>query len=108
MLLLRISVAILTLVFAGCVAQGRLYTSVVRPYSTDFQGVPVGSKVCRVGEHRLKEPISGAGVSVTWTSRVIQEAALNAGITNLYYADLETFRILDGIYQKKTLILYGD
>lgn len=88
--------------------QGMLYTNVIRPYSTDFRGVPAGSKACRVGEYHLKEPVSGAGMTADWTSRVIQEAARESGITNLYYADLKTFRILDGIYQKRTLILYGD
>lgn len=92
----------------GCVGPGLLYTRVVTPYTRDFRDTPVGTKVCRVDEHRLREPVSGAGVSVSFTSRVLQEVALEAGITNLCHADLSTFSILNGIYEKKTLLLYGD
>ena len=37
-----------------------------------------------------------------------EEAARTAGMTNIYYADLETLSVLRGIYEKKTLILCGD
>ncbi|OGV66024.1 MAG: hypothetical protein A2283_08540 [Lentisphaerae bacterium RIFOXYA12_FULL_48_11] len=99
---------VLLFLCVGCVAQGRLYTKVVLPYSTDFQDAPSGTKACRIAEHRLKEPYTGAGITATWTSRVLEEATRNAGITNIYYADLETLSVLNGIYLKKTLIIYGD
>ncbi len=105
---LKIFAMTLLLFCMGCVAQGRLFTRVVTPYSSDFNCTPVGGKTFRVVEHQLKEPYTGAGVSATWTSRVLAEAARNSGITNIYYADLETFSILNGIYLKKTLIIYGD
>ena len=100
--------SVLLFLCAGCVAQGRLYTKVVTPYSTDFQDTPSGTKACRIAEHQLKEPYTGAGITATWTSRVLDETTRNAGISNIYYADLETFSILNGIYLKKTLIIYGD
>lgn len=93
---------------SGCVGTGLLYTRVVTPYTRDFRATPVGTKTCCVDEHHLREPLSGAGVSVSFTSRVLQEAAVSAGMTNLCYADLSTFSILNGIYEKKTLILHGD
>jgi hypothetical protein len=100
--------ALLTLATAGCAGQGLLYTRVVSPYSLEFHNTPVGGKKCRVNEHVLREPFSGAGVSVSLTSRVMKEAACTAGMTSLYFADLETFSLLNGLYRKKTLILYGD
>lgn len=101
-------VPLLSLATAGCVGGGLLYTRVVRPYSLDFQGTPAGNKTCRVNEHILREPFSGASVSVSVTSRIAAEAAHTAGITNLYYADLETLSVLNGLYEKRTLILCGD
>ena len=104
----RLFVALLTMATVGCVGQGMLYTRVVRTYSNDFSSTLAGSKTCRVNEHILKEPVSGAGVSVSFTSRVVEESARTAGMTNLYYADMETLSILNGIYKRKTLILNGD
>jgi hypothetical protein len=108
MRLFRLLVAMLSLATAGCAGQGMLYTRVVSPYSTDFHATPAGSKTCRVNEYILKDPVGGTHVSVDYTLRVVQKAAREAGITNLYYADLETFSILQGIYTRKTLILSGD
>lgn len=108
MSLFRMCITALVLMTAGCVGQGLFYTRVVSPYSHDFHNTPVGGKTCRVNEHSLKEPFSGAGVSASFTSRVVEEAAHAAGITNLYYADLETLSVLKGVYARKTLILCGD
>jgi hypothetical protein len=85
-----------------------LYTRVVRPYSHDFRGTPPGGKTCRVNEHVLREPFSGAHVSVSFTWGVLEEAARTAGMTSLYYADMETLSVLNGVYERKTLILCGD
>ena len=104
----RILIALLSLATAGCVGQGLLYTRVVDPYSTDFHATSVGGKTCRVNELILREPASGANVSVSFTLRLIEEAAREAGMTNLYYADIETLSVLQGIYETRTLILYGD
>jgi hypothetical protein len=96
------------LVMSGCVGQGILYTRVVRPNSTDFRVTPAGSNTCRMNQYNLREPVTGADVSVEFTLRVVEQAAREAGITKLYYADIETFSILNGAYEKKTLIVYGD
>ena len=101
-------VAVLTLAMSGCVGTGLIYTRVTRPYSRNFQGTPAGTKTCRVNEHILREPFSGASMSLSFTTRVAEEAARTAGMTNIYYADLETLSVLRGIYEKKTLILCGD
>jgi hypothetical protein len=110
MRLARMLVAMLSLATAGCAGpgQGMLYTRVVSPYSTDFHATPAGSKTCRVHEHIFKDPVGGTHVSVDYTLRVVQESARDAGITNLYYGDLETLSVLGGMYERKTLILSGD
>ena len=98
----------LSLTVTGCAGDGMLYTRVVHPYFPDFHATPVGSKECRVNKYTIKEPVSSANVSVSFTLRVMQETAREAGITNLYYADIETFSIMNGIYKRDTLILHGD
>ena len=108
MRLLRMLVTMLSLATAGCVGQGLLYTRVVSPYSHDFHATPTGGKTCRVNEHIFREPFSRTNVSVSFTSRVVEQAARAAGMTNLYYADLETLSVLNGVYQRKALILCGD
>jgi len=100
--------ALLSLATAGCAGQGLLYTRVVSPYSQDFHGTSTGSKTCRVNEHNLKEPFTSVDVSVLFSTSVVAEAAQAAGMTNLYYADLETLSVLKGIYERKTLIRCGD
>jgi len=106
--LFGVLVAMLSVATAGCVGQGMLYTRVVSPYSSDFHNTPAGCKACRVNEHAIKEPFTGANVSVTFTAHIVEEAARTAGMTNLYYADMETLSILNGIYKRKTLIICGD
>lgn len=93
---------------AGCAGRGILYTQVVRPYTRDYSCTPTGVKSCRVNEHTLREPFSGADVSVSVTTRVLVDAAHAAGMTHFYYADLETLSILNGIYERQTVILHGD
>ena len=100
--------AMLSLATAGCAGRGMLFTRVVTPYSTDFRATPAGSKTCRVSEHILREPVSGADISVLFTLRVLEDAAHAAGMKNLYYADEETLSLMNGIYERKTVILCGD
>ena len=104
----RMLVALLSLATAGCAGQGLLYTRVVTPYSIDYYDAPTGSKTCRVNEHSIKEPFTTIDVSVIFTTHVVEEAAHKAGITNLYYADIDTLSILGGIYERRTLIICGD
>ena len=104
----RLLGTLLSLATAGCAGQGLLYTRIVSPYSQDFHGTPAGSKTCRVNEHTLKEPFTSVNVSVLFSTSVVKTAAHAAGITNLYYADVETLSVLHGIYKRQTLILCGD
>lgn len=103
-----------TLLLTGCsglgssLPQGHLYTNVVQPYSIDFQDSPVGSKHCVLDEHQLREPVSGYGVSVEWTSGRILAAARAAGISRISYTEMQTLSFLMGIYRRQRLIVHGD
>ena len=102
------------LLLAGCsgigssLVQGNIYTNVVLPYTTDFQDSSVGSKRCVLDEYQLREPVSGYGVSVEWTTGRILAAAQAAGISRISYTEMQTMSILMGIYRRQRLIIYGD
>lgn len=100
----------LALLFTGCAATapGRLYTNMIRPHSTDFHVTPVGTKRCVLDEHRVKEPASGYGVTVEWSTDRIRSEAQKAGITNIAYTEVQTLSILMGIYCRQRLIVHGD
>jgi len=100
----------LALLLTGCAATapGRLYTNVIRPHSTDFHVTPVGTKRCVLDEHRVKEPVSGYGVAVEWSTDLICSEAQKAGITNINYTEIQTLSILMGTYRRRRLIIHGD
>jgi hypothetical protein len=93
---------------AGCSVSGRLVTNSTKPYTRNFDNTPVGSKQCVLNDFRLREPISGHSISAEWTTDKILKVAEEAGMTNVYYADMHTLSLLLGIYKRKKLIIYGD
>ena len=101
-------ISLLMFFITGCSTPGILYTNITRPHTTSFNTSPVGSKVCRVNAHLLKEPITGVGVSGEWNTKIIDNAMQESGMTKCYYADVKTLSLLLGTYKRTTLILYGD
>jgi hypothetical protein len=87
----------------GCSSPGLIYTNITRPDTTNFNNSPIGSKICRVNAHRLKVRVSGE-----WSSKIIDNAMREAGMTKCYYVDVKTLSLLLGTYKRTTLILYGD
>ena len=78
----RFVILLLVLFLAGCSISGpgQLYTNITLPYTRDFNRNPVGGKQCVLKEHRVREPVSGYGVTVEWSSDRIQAAADKAGL----------------------------
>ena len=98
-----IFILVIVWLLAGC-GSGVLYTNVVEPYTTNFENTPVGSKRCVLRDHKVQVN----RVSAEWVTEHFASTLKAAGITKVYYAELKTFNILSGIYQRKTLIIYGD
>jgi hypothetical protein len=93
---------------SGC---GLFYTNVTRPYSRDFNNTPVGSKKCTMSAHKVQAPLlpyASTRVSAEWNTTDVEEAAREAGITRIYYADVHTLSFLLNTYKRSTLIIYGD
>jgi hypothetical protein len=89
----------LCLLLPGC---GLIYTHVVIPLDINADDAPV-------------QEINGRSdwktfqyfVRVDWNSSAIADAAHAAGITRIYYADLEILSILGGLWSQQTAIVYG-
>lgn len=78
------------------------------PLTTNFNNTKIGSKRIVLDERRLREPLTGLGISVAWTEDLIRGEARKAGITQIHYIEQEIVRILLGIYIHRKLIVYGD
>ena len=96
-------IILIIFLITGCSSPGILYKNITRPDTTNFNNSPVGSKTCRVNAHRLKVRVSGE-----WSSKIIDNAMREAGMTKCYYVDVKTLSLLLGTYRRTTLILYGD
>lgn len=99
------------LLTGGCIApKGIIYTKVRQPIALppDSESTPIATKECFVSLTQLKEPISRINLSVMWSNKVVQDVAEEAGITELYYCDLETLSILLGCYKRQRIYFYGN
>lgn len=108
---LIILAAVMTgLLQSGCFGpQGLLFTRVKKPHAlpANRRECPVATKQCYVSLTRLKEPVTRMNLSVMWSDKAVKEAADAAGITEIYYTDLETLSILLGTYKRNRVIFYG-
>lgn len=91
-------------IITGCAGPGRLYTNVVEPYTKNFHDTPIGSKKCVLRDYTIQVN----NVSAEWITEYFADALKEAGIQKFYYAEMHTFSVLFGLYQRKTLIVYGD
>ncbi|HNX33306.1 MAG TPA: hypothetical protein PKM57_01675 [Kiritimatiellia bacterium] len=102
---------LLLLCSCGCFApRGYLFTCTTTPYALpdDARSGRVGKKSCRIGLTQLKEPITQANLSVLWTDRAVAEAMQRAGMTEIRYADLQTLSVMNSVYERRSLVFYGE
>lgn len=93
--------------FAGCTS-GLIYTNVTKPFVTNMDMTPVGTKLAVLSTKKIKEPFTRINVNAEWNSRAIGDAAKKAGLTTIYYADMNTFSLLGGIWKKQTIRVWGE
>lgn len=91
---------------SGCV-YGLLYTSIDEPLVTNMNSTPRGVQAVNGDTHMVSIPLTVPGLSAEWDSRAIGDAAKNAGLSEVYYADLHTFSVLGGVWQEQTVQVYG-
>ena len=105
-----VALALLLTGTCGCFApRGFLFTRATSPYALPYEDRACkASKSCAVDITQLKEPFSRANLSVVWTDRAVTDAMAKAGMTEVRYADLQTLSILNGVYERRRLIFYGE
>ncbi len=99
------------LLLGGCFApRGLLYTRIREPLMLppERQGAPVADKQCHVSLTQLKEPVTRINLSVMWSQRVVQEELERAGMSEVYYCDLETLSVLLNSYVRRRIVFYGN
>jgi hypothetical protein len=72
-----------------------------------MNNTPVGSSKASSSTKRVSEPFSALSISTEWSSRAIGDAALRKGLSEIYFADMRTQSYFLGIWQKKTVQVYG-
>ena len=89
----------------GC-TYGLLYSDSTEPIVTNMKSTPRGNNVCESGTKLVSVPFVSGSLTASWDSQAIGDAAKKAGLSEIYYADLHTLRIL-GVWQKQTVQVYG-
>jgi hypothetical protein len=103
--LLSFFIVLILPIVSGC---GVVYTNVTRPYSSDFNNTPIGSKQCTINARSVTVPTGRVRVSAEWATGTIVEAAREKGMTKIYYADQHELNILLGTYRRRSITIYGD
>ena len=96
------------LALSGCGPIGWIYTEKTEPFVIDMNATKVGSKMAELSSKEIHEPITAAGIGIEWKSRAIGEAAKKHGITDVYFADIQTTSVLGGVFRMQTIQVYGD
>lgn len=85
----------------GCVADGLIYSHTTRPLMTNFNATPVADSVSRSDVKTV-----AFYVDVRWGDGGIGAIAREKGIAEIYYADIETIKVLR--YWKQEIVrVYG-
>lgn len=103
----RLSIFLISGGLLGC-SPGLLYTNMTVPLTTNMDKTPRGVKLATINTKHLKAPAGMADISVEWNSRAIGDAAKRAGLNRVYYADMNTVSVLGGIWQRKTIRVWGE
>lgn len=90
----------LFVICTGC-TQGFIYDRTTRPLTTNFNQTPFGSD----NAHGSTKQVTFQ-VEAKWDTNGIGEIAREHGLEEVYFADIETFRILQ-FWEKNTVRVYG-
>jgi hypothetical protein len=91
----------LALGLTGCGA-GLIYTHVTVPLDLDLHATPA-----QAGKGRSDWKTFSYVIRVDWDSAEVADAAHEAGLTELYYADMEVTSIFFGLWVQRQAIVYG-
>jgi len=61
-----------------------------------------------IDTHEIKDPLSGYSLTAEWSTNRILKQARRAGIQKIYYIDVQTLSLFNGVYRRESLSVYGD
>jgi hypothetical protein len=94
--------AALLLLLNGCVT-GLIYTHVVEPLDLNARETSIVPESQAGDIKQMQYSI----VDVRWDSNAIGDIAKREGIETVYFADMETFSLVLGIWRQRTVHIYG-
>jgi len=105
----RILALILVAPLLPACMSGILYTHTIEPLTTNFTRAPVQKDATGRADgdvHHIHVPLTRVDLDVIWNSNALGDVAQRNGLSEIYYADLETFSILT-IWNQYTAHVYG-
>jgi hypothetical protein len=107
-LLAALAALAVTPLLSGCIV-GLIYTHTVEPLDVNYSGSPVYVEPDETGESAVSHvniPLTSVPMDFLWDSNAIGDAMKRSGIEEVYYADLETLKVLT-IWNQYTVHVYG-
>lgn len=86
---------------SGCIS-GRIYTHTIVPYDTNLRDTNAGTTTASSDS----KDFNYSYVRIVWGDYGIADAAKAAGLSEVYFADLETLSVL-GIWTQQWILVYG-
>lgn len=102
MSLRTLAAVLLASVVAGCAVPGLIYSNVTFPLDLD-----ASATVIEPGTGRSDWKTFNYAVQVDWDSSAIADAARQAGLVEIHFADMEITSVLLGVWVRRTAIVYG-
>lgn len=90
----------------SCV-HGYLYQDITIPFDRNMEASELATLQGRASAYRIKEPFSGASMSVEWKSFGLADAMKDGGIEQALIVDVRKQSALFGIWRRDTLIVNG-
>ncbi|MDA8099948.1 MAG: hypothetical protein M0042_10000 [Nitrospiraceae bacterium] len=99
--------SLMILAAAALLLSGCIYVHTVEPLTTDMHATPMSSYE-KKGTLQLITfpPFAGSYRLVAWGNAAIGEVAKKEGMSEIYFADVETFSILR-VWNQYTVHVYG-
>ncbi|MCP4682088.1 MAG: hypothetical protein GY864_07130 [Desulfobacterales bacterium] len=94
-------VIFLLILFAGC-GSGSIYTHTIKPLDINLKQIPTDDLDAFQGNIKHVRYY----MDVMWDSNSIGDIYKKSGFSTIYYADIETFKIL-GIWSQYKVYVYG-
>ncbi len=99
-------VLVIILTTSGCTT-GILYTDITEPYCTNMNNTPLLAQANSAPLKQISIP-QMPGARIRWNTNTINDIAKEAGISKIAFCDRKIYRILLGLWEEDSIIVYGE